>query len=287
MPLHDDDLRWARRLEGISDANKYADASNAKVFAATKVLLQAGLQLWEADLATGECGATHGIGRLTRNRVTKQAATLSTQSKINLKPNAKSLDGAFNRRWPYIDDYRKDLIIYDLYGVRWRETLDLSIPRMLELTDDVRLGKRSGVDFVREIVQLDATMRSQFFKKAIAQANLVADPDYEALAKQAHAEYLDEHREEWLEAYRAIVRSFGLALRPGSTLENAFKWIAWLVQAGAWEANVANADTVETVTQAIVTLIAGMIDGRDHRSCAEIVNTALSPTTGPPEGVGC
>lgn len=276
MPLHDDDdLRWARRLEGVSDADKYADPRNAEVFAATKVLLQAGLQLWETDLASGECGATHGIGRLTRDRVTRQAEMLSAQSKVSLKRNASSLDGAFNRRWPYVDDYRKDLIIYDLYGVRWREMLELSIPRLLELMDDVQLGKRSGVDLVREIVRLDAAVRSQFFKKAVAQANLVADPDYESLAKRAHAEYLNEHREDWLEAYRVIARSFGIVFRPGSTVEDAFKPIAWLVHAGAWEANVAGVDTVEAVTEAIVTLIAGMIDTGDHRSCAEIVNRAF------------
>lgn len=273
----DDDFRWALRLEGISDAGKYADPSETEVFAATKVLLQAGLQLWEDDLVKGDCGATHGIGRLTRDRVTKQAEVLRAQSKVSLKRNASSLHGAFDRRWPYIDNYRKDLIIYDLYGVGWRETLELSIPRMMELIDDVQRGKLSGVDFIREVVRLDAAVRSQFFRKAVAQANLVSDPHYESVAKRAHAEYLDQHQEDWLDAYRAIVRSFGIVLRPGSQLEDAFKWIAWLVRAAVWEAKVAGSDTLEGVTQAIVTMIAGMIDTGGHGSCVEIVNIALSP----------
>lgn len=274
----DDDLRWALRLEGISDAEKYADPDDAKLFAATKVLLEAGLQLWETDLAKGECGATHGIGRLTRDRVTRHAKVLSAQSKLSLKRNARSLDGAFDRRWPYIDDYRKDLITYDLYGVRWREMLELSIPRMMELTADVQLGKLKGIDFIREVVRLDAAMRAKFFSKSVAQANLVTDPRYKTLAKRAHVEYVNQHRDDWLDAYRAIVRSFGIVLRPGSPLENAFKGIAWLVHGAAWDANLADSDTVEMVTQQIVTLITGMIDLGDHRSCVEIFNAAVSPT---------
>lgn len=271
-----EDLRWATRLEGIDNAETLADPANAQVFAVTKLLLEAGLQVKEEEFAVGEGGATHGMSRVTRKLVTKRAQALQATRHLDLGQTSKSLVGAFNSRWPQIDRYRKDLVIFELYSLRWREALEFSRHHMLRISDEVAAGRRSGLDLVRETVVRDAHVRLQFMRLSINQASLIADPVYSDLASRAHTEFLADHRDDWAIDYERIRRKFGIELRPGVSASDLSKWIAWFVRAAAWEANVTGADTSAQAIDGICTLIAGAVDPGDHRPVAEIVSRVLA-----------
>lgn len=134
-----------------------------------------------------------------------------------------------------------------------------------------------GANFVRAVVRLDAAVRSRFMRYALAQAGLATEPAYKRLATTAHTEFLAEHKDEWITAYRIIQDKCGVALRPGATPGKVFESIAWLVQAAAMEASVTGTDTSDLVAESIMTMITGVIDPGDHRSCKAFIDDMLSP----------
>jgi hypothetical protein len=278
------DLRWASRLDGIDSAETFANPAKAEVFAVTKLLLEAGLQLRDEGMEKGDGGSTHGLSRVTRDKVVSLARALRAQRDLRLGAKVRTLQGAFNERWPQVDRFRRDVIIFELYARRWREELEASRRHMMELVDDLDSGRLGGADFIRAIVRLDAAVRSRFMRHAIAQAGLAMEPAYKELATRAHAEFLAEHSDEWIAAYRVIQDKCGINLRPGVTLDKAFKWIAWLVQSGAVEANVAGTDTSDLVAEGLMTMLAGLVDPGDNRSGEAFVNDRLSPTSKATEG---
>jgi hypothetical protein len=270
-------------LDGIENAETFANPAKSEVFTVTKLLLEAGLQLREEGLVKGDGGSTHGMSRVTRDRVVSLAQALRERRGLRLSAKVRTLSGAFNERWPQIDRFRRDVIIFELYARRWRQQLEDSRRRMMELLDDLGSGRLNGADFIRAVVRLDAAVRSRFMRHAIAQAGLAMEPAYKRLATQAHAEFLAEHRGEWIAAYRVIQDRYGINLRPGITLDKAFRWIAWLVQSGAVEASVTGTDTSELVAEGIMVMITGLADPGGDRSTEEFVNTVLSPR---PSGAG-
>jgi hypothetical protein len=272
-----DERRWARRLDGIESAETFANPAKPEVFAVTKLLLEAGLQLRDESLAKGDGGSTHGMSRVTRDKVVSLAQALWERRGLHLGAKIRTLLGAFNERWPQIDRFRRDVIIFELYALRWREELDDCRRQMMELLGELESGRLGGADFLRAVVGVDAGVRSRFMRYAIAQAGLAMEPAYKQLATKAHAEFLAEHRDEWIAAYRVIQEKCGITLRSGVTLDKAYRWIAWLVQAGAVEANVADTDTSGLVAEGLMAMIAGLIDPGDSRSSEAFVNDMLSP----------
>lgn len=276
---HGDDLRWAARLEGVSSPQALANPANAQVFAVTKLLLEAGRQVKDQKFEDGDGGVTHGMSRVTRRLVTRQARTLNVTRGIDLGPTSKSLVGAFNLRWPQIDEYRKDLVIFELYSLRWREALEFSRRHMLRLSEEIIAGQRSGLDLVRETVLKDAQVRSRFMRLSTNQASLVVDPVYRKLARRAHSEFMAEHRDDWEIDYERIRKTFNIELRPGVSTSNLSRWIAWMVRAAAWEANILGVDRSALVVKGISTLIAGAVDQGDRRSVEEVVGQVISTPT--------
>lgn len=223
------ELRWVSRLEGIEQRERFADPARPEVFAVTKLLLESGRQLRDVGVANGDGGSVHGMSRVTREKVVRRAQALRDEHCLRLSAKVSTLVGAFNERWPQIDRYRRDVIIFDLYAVRWREEEELEESRrhMMELLADLESGRLGGADLIRAVARRDAQVRSRFMGYAIAQASLVMEPAYRRLATQAHAEFLAEHVDEWVAAYRDIQERYGISLRPGVTLDKMFKWIAW------------------------------------------------------------
>jgi len=139
-----DDARWAARLRGIRSPAVYADPAKADVFQVTKLLLEAGHQVREQQLARGDGGTTHGLARLTRERVVDHAVRLRLQRNLTVGSKVRSFVGAFNDRWGGIDGYRMDLVIFGLYYLGWREALEQSRRRMLDRVAGA--GGRGGGD---------------------------------------------------------------------------------------------------------------------------------------------
>jgi len=202
---------------------------------------------------------------------------LWVQRSLHLGAKVRTLLGAFNERWPRINRFRRDVIIFELYARRWREEFEGSRRYMMEFVDDLESGRLGGADFIRAAVRLDAAVRSRFMRYSIAQAGLAMEPAYKQLATEAHAEFLAEHKDEWIAAYRVIQDKCGITLRPGVTLDKVFRWIAWLVQSGALEANVAGTDTSGLVAEGIMAMIAGLIDPGENQSSEAFLNDMLSP----------
>jgi hypothetical protein len=273
----EDERRWAMRLDGIESIETFANPTKPEVFAVTKLLLEAGLQLRDEGLAKGGGGSTHGMSRVTRDKVVRLAQALREQRGLHLGAKVRTLLGAFNERWPQIDRFRRDVIIFELYALRWREELDGCRRHMMELVGDLESGRLGGADFLGALVRVDAAVRSRFMRHAIAQAGLAMEPAYKQLATRAHAEFLARHRDEWIAAYGVIQDKCAITLRPGVTLDKVFRWIAWLVQSGAMEANVAGTDTSELVAEGLMAMIAGLIDPGDNRSSEAFANDLLSP----------
>lgn len=276
---HSEDMRWAMRLEGISTSHALTDPANTHVFAVTRLLLEAGLQVKEKEFAVGEGGATHGMSRVTRSLVTKRARAIKAARRLDLGEMSKSLVGAFNSRWPQIDRYRKDLVIFELYSLRWREALEVSRHHMLRVSEEVIAGRRSGLDLVRETVLKDAHVRSRFMRLSINQASLVADPVYRDLACRAHSEFLAAHHDDWVVDYESIRRKFDIELRSDISTSDLSKWIAWMVRAAAWEANVTGTDRSALAIRGILTLVAGAVDPGDHHSVEEVIGQVLAAPT--------
>lgn len=257
---------------GIQSPAAFADPAKADVFLVTKLLLEAGHQLREQQRARGDGGTTHGLARLTRGRVVECAKRLRLQRDLPVGPKVRSFVGAFNDRWGSIDGYRKDLVIFGLYYLGWREALEHSRRRMPELLGELEAGRVSGRDFVRAIVRRDAEVRSTYMPYSVSDVGLAMEPAYREMAIQAHRDFLATHGDEWVTAYAEIQRRFGFELRPEVSLDKVYRWIAWLVQAAAVEATVTEADTTDSAVEAILTVIAGMVDPGDHRSPGQVVD---------------
>jgi hypothetical protein len=266
-----EDARWAGRLLGIRSPAAYADPAKADAFLVTKLLLEAGHQLREQRLDKGDGGTTHGLARLTKKRVTERAMQLRRLRNLPVSSKVRSFVGAFDDRW-YIDGYRKDLVIFGLYHLGWREALEQSRHRMLELLGELKAGRLSGRDFIRAIVRQDADVRSTYMRYSVSDASLVMEPAYREMAVRAHLDFLAMHANDWIDAYREIQRRFGIELRPEVGLDKSFRWIAWLVQAAAVEATVTGVDTTDLAVDGILTVIAGMADTGDRRSPGDVVD---------------
>lgn len=271
----DDDARWASRLLGIRNQAAYADPAKVDGFLVTKLLLEAGHELREQQLAKGDGGTTHGLARLTRQLVVERAKRLRLQRNLAVGPKVRSFVRAFNDRW-VIDNYRKDVVIFGLYHLGWREALELSRRRMPELLDELAAGRLRGRDFIRTMVRQDADVRSAYMRYSVADVGLAMEPVYREMAIRAHLDFLATHAHEWISAYAEIQRRFGFALRPEVRLDKAYRWIAWLVQAAAVEGSVTGVDATDLAVEGVLAVIAGMADPGDHRSPGEVVDGLFS-----------
>jgi hypothetical protein len=272
-----DDARWSGRLLGIRSRAAYADPAKADVFLVTKLLLEAGHQLREQQLEKGDGGTTHGLARLTRERVVDRATQLRLQRNLPVGPKVRSFVGAFNDRWASIDSYRKDLVIFGLYHLGWREALEQSRRRIPQLAGELEAGRLSGSEFIRAIVRQDAEVRSAYMRYSVSESSLAMEPAYRELAIRAHLDFLAMHAKEWVAAYAALQQRFGIVLRPQVRLDKAYRWIAWLAQAAAVEGSVTGVDSTDLAVEGILTVIAGMAGVADNRAPAEVVDDLFRP----------
>jgi hypothetical protein len=199
---------WAERrdltqvLVFLAGQRKTAEAKhNLANHPVTLIFLKAGVSIFSDD-------PMH-LGAVTKPRVLEKAEQIDCEDATSLKPN----EAKFRDRWPFIDDYRADLLSYCLSWKHWS----------LHLKEDgdfhEQLNHAPGFyEAIQNVAfhDLETILRHEFSKIPFLMA---LSANHDPAVRNAVSATNQDLRALWGSLCTQVMIKRGLRLRPGITVE--------------------------------------------------------------------